>query len=123
VSLAELEDLERAYGRLFAALEAEQGDGPGGCEPRALAAGWAACLRAFERLHAATADAPAPSEDVRAALVRVRRLHAVVSSFAVRSRDAVESELARVTAVRGRLPGRPGERQGGRTGLSCDVRG
>jgi hypothetical protein len=119
VRLTDLEELERAYGRLIAALEGEPRAIEGAPEaPDGLGASWASCLRAFERLRAAAPDARA-GEDVHAALVRVRRLHAVVSSLAVRSRDAVGSEIARVVGVRGRLPGR----EGAPTGLSCDVRG
>jgi hypothetical protein len=112
VSLALLEELERAYGRLLPTLEAVPRDGAD-----TLAADWEACCRAFERLRGAppgTAD-----EQWQAALVRVHRLHALVSSLAGRAHDAVGGEIERLAALRARLPaaGKP------RTGQACDVRG
>jgi len=115
VSLADLEGLERAYGRLLAALEAVPG-----VSAASLEADWKACVQSFERLRAQAASTAMESEEARAALVRVQRIHAVASSLAVRSRTAIADEIARIARVRARLRSSAGSKS---TGLSCDVSG
>ena len=110
-----LDDLGRSVEAVLSAFEGERSP-----EPEIMAHVWRRCSEAFERFQAACAPGGPLPPELRNAVERVSKLHAVATSMLARQREGLVSELDKLVGVRARLGDLAAAHGDGR---SCDVTG